>query len=376
MERYLDNCATTKASDGVVQAMVKMLAEDFGNPSSLHKKGFESELLVTAAKRQLASALAVREDEIIFTSGGTHANNLAILGAARANKRTGKRVVVSCVEHSSVLESAKQLEKEGFDVVYLRVLSDGSVDKEHLAQVVNSDTILVSCMLVNSELGSVNDLAQIATIAKRINPNVLLHSDCVQGFCRVPVNPTKWNVDLVTASAHKIHGPKGVGVLYCKKGVKVQPIIFGAGSGLSVGTQNAPAICGFGVAVAEMQSTKKVNDEKFAILKEKFLCESNKRDFVCINSPANGTPYIMNASIIGLKSEVLIHYLEQKEIYVSSGSACAKGKKSHVLLAVGLPNDRIDSALRISFSKDTKTTDIEELFAALDSAYAQLARKR
>lgn len=373
---YLDNGATTKVLPEVSDVMLEMLTNCYGNPSSLHKKGFYAEQAVNVAHKTLCDALDCREDEFFFTNGGTHSNSLAVLGTARAYKRRGNKVIIGGGEHSSVINCGKQLEKEGFVVVYLPLLSDGTVDLQSLESQVDDSTILVSTMLVNSEVGSINNISSIVNIVKRKNLDTIVHSDCVQAFGKLPVTPNKWKVDLVSISAHKIHGPKGCGGLYRKKGVRSLPLTFGVGkeNSLNPGTQNTAGICGFGVAAKTMIGDMKAHNEKFLQLSEYFLNVAKKREYLCINSPINHAPYIMSISVLGFRSEILIHYLEEEEIYVSSGSACSKGAKSHVLTAMGLGDKQIDGTLRISFSKDSTTEEVDALFNRLDTAVQVLAK--
>lgn len=378
METYLDNSATTRVSDTVAALIHRMMTEEYGNPSSLHRKGFLAEQRMTAAREQIAAVLGVRREEIAFTSCGSEANNLAVLGAVRANRRTGSKVVTTAVEHDSLLAAAAQLEKEGFQVVRVAPRSDGSLDPQEVAAQVDENTVLVSVMHVNSETGAINDLRTIARLAKRNNPKVLVHGDCVQSFGRLPIAPESWKLDLVTMSGHKIHGPKGVAALYHRKGVRVQPLYYGSAQeyGFHPGTENVPGICGFGLAAEEIWAGQKKNMALYTELRQLLLEKCREIPGVCINSPLDGAPYITNLSVPGVRSEVMIHYLEQLGIYVSSGSACSKGARSHVLTAMALPLERVDSAVRVSLCRDNTPEDIEYFCACLAKGAREIARVR
>ena len=378
METYLDNSATTRVSDSVAALIHRMMTEEYGNPSSLHRKGFLAEQRMTAAREQVAAVLGARREEIAFTSCGSEANNLAVLGGVRANRHGGRKVVTTAVEHDSLLAAAAQLEKEGFQVVRVAPRPDGSLDPQEVAAQVDENTVLVSVMHVNSETGAVNDLRTIARLAKRNNPKVLVHGDCVQSFGRLPIAPESWKLDLVTISGHKIHGPKGVAALYHRKGVRVQPLYYGSPQeqGFHPGTENVPGICGFGLAAEEIWAGQKNHMARYQELRQLLLERCGEIPGVCINSPLDGAPYITNLSVPGIRSEVMIHYLEQFGIYVSSGSACSKGARSHVLTAMGLPLERVDSAVRVSLCRDNTREDVEHFCACLARGAREIARVR
>lgn len=378
MEIYLDNSATTRVSPPVAEHMLHMMTEQFGNPSSLHRKGFLAEQALTGAREKIAAVLGARREEIIFTPGGSAANNLAILGTAAAYRRKGNKIVATAVEHESVLAPVRHLGQNGYTVVFVPPRADGSVDPQEIARAVDESTILVSAMYVNSETGSINDIREISRLIKRKNPSVLLHSDCVQGFGKLPITPEKWGVDLVSISAHKIHGPKGVGALYAAKGVRLQPLYYGSGQekGLIPGTENLPGCCGFALAAQLIWEKRQQNEAHFRDLRCHLLEKASQIDGVCINSPENGAPYIVNLSIPSVRSEVMIHHLEQSGIFVSSGSACARGKRSHVLTAMGLPEKQIDGALRISFCTENTFEDIDALIECLTDGLSTLAGRR
>ncbi len=358
MDIYFDNSATTKPHISVIDAMVNMMKDAYGNPSSLHTKGVEAERMVKMAREQVAKALKVNADEVYFTSCGTESNNLAILGTAMAQRIKGE-VITTKVEHKSVTEPFKHLEKIGFKVHYLDVDSNGLIDLSKLEELLNDNTQLVSIIQVNNECGTVQPIKEIYRIIKRKNEKTLLHIDAVQGFCKVEL--PKNCADLISISAHKIYGPKGVAALYVRKGVKISPIIYGGGQekNLRSGTENTPAIVGFGVAV---ELAKKEDNYNYVIsLKNTMLekivdCIPN----VYINSPQDSSPYILNISVMGIRSEILLHSLEQRGVYVSSGSACSSNrpKPSHVLTAMGFSRERVDSSIRISFCPNNTMQEV------------------
>lgn len=364
---YLDNSATTRVSDAAAKKALYMMTECFANPSSLYDFGFKAELELKEAKRIISAALSCREGELYFTSGGTESNNTAILGVANANKRRGNKIIVSAYEHSSVMDSAKYLSENGFEVLYINPDKNGRINPSDVAAAVDDKTILVSVMLVNNEIGAVNDIATISAAARRKNNKVIVHCDAVQGFGKIPVNVGKLSADLLSITAHKIGGPKGVGALYVKKGTKISPIIFGGEqqNRFRPGTENSAAIAAFSVAVSETVKSMAQTYGKIKELKEYLVNRLSEIDGIKINSNEDALSYIVNFSTMCLKSETLMHFLEKKEIYVSSGSACAKGKKSHVLSALGLSDLAIDTAIRVSFSADNTKQDIDALVDAV-----------
>lgn len=378
MECYLDNSATTAVSPAAAALALRMMTEEFGNPSSLHRRGFLAERALTEARGQVAAVLHCRPDEIIFTSGGTESNNIALLGAAHALRRRGNRIVTTAVEHHSILAIGKALEAEGFEVITVSPDESGHITPEAMAAACNEKTILVSCMMVNSETGALHNIPAIAAACRRKNPNIVFHSDCVQAFCRLPIEPAKWGVQLVSVSGHKIHAPKGIGALYVAKGTRLLPAIYGSGQekGLRPGTENVPGIAAMGLAAQQMNQHQTENLAHFAALRQQMITNLSQSPAICINSPADAAPYIVNCSVQGIRSEVMIHYLEQFGIYVSSGSACAKGERSHVLTAMGLGNDRIDSAVRISMTDTTTPEEIDEFCRRLLQGEATLTKRR
>ena len=378
MECYLDNSATTAVTPEVAALAARIMTEQYGNPSSLHRRGFWAERALTEARGQVAAVLRCRPEEIIFTSGGTESNNLALLGAARAARRRGNRIVTTAVEHHSVLAVCRQLESEGFEVAYVSPDAGGVITPESFAAACDEKTILASCMMVNSETGALHDIPAIAAACRRKNPGILFHTDCVQAFGRLEIAPARWGVQLVSVSGHKIHAPKGVGALYVAKGVRLLPPLYGSGQerGLRPGTENLPGICAMGLAAERMNARRAENAAHFTALRQKLITNLSQSPAVCINSPEAAAPYIINLSVEGIRSEIMIHYLEQFGIYVSSGSACAKGERSHVLTAMGLPEDRIDSAIRVSMTDTTAEEEIDEFCRRLLQGAATLAKRR
>lgn len=378
MECYLDNSATTAVTPEVAALAARIMTEQYGNPSSLHRRGFWAERALTEARGQVAAVLRCRPEEIIFTSGGTESNNLALLGAARAARRRGNRIVTTAVEHHSVLAVCRQLESEGFEVAYVSPDAGGVITPESFAAACDEKTVLASCMMVNSETGALHDIPAIAAACRRKNPGILFHADCVQAFGRLEIAPARWGVQLVSVSGHKIHAPKGVGALYVAKGVRLLPSLYGSGQerGLRPGTENLPGICAMGLAAERMNARRAENAAHFTALRQKLITNLSQSPAVCINSPEAAAPYIINLSVEGIRSEIMIHYLEQFEIYVSSGSACAKGERSHVLTAMGLPEDRIDSAIRVSMTDTTAEEEIDEFCRRLLQGAATLAKRR
>lgn len=375
-EIYLDNSATTKVYTEAAEAAFKVMTEIYGNPSSLHMKGVEAEKVLEEARKEVANALGGNPDGLYFTSGGTEANNLAVIGGALAKKRRGNKVIVSAYEHDSVIKSAKQLEEMGFSVTWLAPDENGIITPLSVFEAVDEKTVLVSVMLVNNEIGAINPIKEICAAAKRKNPEVVFHTDAVQGFCKVPFKAEKAGVDLVTVTAHKIGGPKGIGALWIKKGARVIPNHFGGEQEkqLRPGTQAMPLIAAFGKAVSIETASSSERKEHMKAL-EKYLKESIKDiDGVVLNSKEDAIPNIVNISAVGIRSEIMLHFLENRGIYVSSGSACALGAKSHVLAAMGYESARIDSAIRISFGRETEKEDIDELVAALKDAMSTLCR--
>ncbi len=375
MEIYLDNSATTPLEPCVAQFLQQLYAQEYGNPSSLHSRGFSASLVLEKARQQLAGVLACRTDEIFFTGGGTEANNLALLGLAAANARKKGSLVASAGEHASVLQPLRHLAEQGWQLTLIPLLPDGSPDTAGLVAAVQPDTLLVSAGLVNSETGALLDVASLSRGVKAANPATLLHCDAVQGFARLELCPARAGVDLLTLSGHKIGAPKGVGALYKRKGLRILPLLQGGGQegGLRPGTENPPAIGALGLAAEQMFARRAQQLENWRTLNEYFFTKIKQISNSCRNSPFGHAPYIMNISLVGLRSETVIHFLADKGIYISGGSACSRGARSAVLQSMGLPLKQIDSALRISMGVSTTAQQLDELVLALEQARQQLA---
>lgn len=372
MISYLDNSATTKPCDACVSAVNRMLTENWGNASSLHSLGIEAMKEVILSRQAVAGSLGVNREEIIFTSGGTEANNLALFGAAKAGKRKGNKIVTTAIEHESVLQSAQELERQGFEVIYLKPDKYGFISENQLYEAVDDRTILISMMYINNELGSVLPVNKIARAVKRANAPALIHIDCVQAYGKININAKKLGADLITVSAHKIHGPKGVGALYISKDAKLTNQNFARVFGgeqekkLRPGTESTPLIAGFGAAVKELD----FSGEQSSRIKElnayarKML---SRIDGVIFNSADNASPYIINFYVpTFMRSQTILQELSANyNVYVSNGSACAKGKKSHVLTAAGLSDELIDKSIRISFSRFSTKNDVDMLIHAI-----------
>ena len=376
-EIYLDNSATTRVCEKSAEKVLELMTQCYGNPSSLHKKGLEAQREVAHARQAVAVSLGAQPREIIFTSGGTEANNLAVLGGAAAGRRRGKRIVTTAIEHPSVLEPMRQLEKEGFEVVFLTPDADGRVPEEAVLKAVTGDTILISVMAVNNELGSIQPIEVLKKAVKRAGAPALVHVDGVQAYGKLPLRPEKLGIDLLTVSGHKIHGPKGVGALYVSKNARILPRTFGGGQEreLRPGTEAAPLIAGLGAAAEELPDWGQAYS-RMEKLRDYTLQKLSGLEGVEVNSPVEGLPYLLNFSALGIRSETMLHFLAQRGIYVSSGSACAKGKQSHVLKAAGLPDSRISSAIRVSFSRENTERDVDALAEGVREGLACLARAR
>ena len=375
-EIYLDNSATTRVYKEAADEAYSAMTEFYGNPSSLHNKGIEAERIMEDARKKIAAALGADGGELVFTSGGTEANNLAVIGGALAKKRRGNRVVISAYEHDSVMRAGKYLSENGFDVVWLSPNERGEITPEAVFEAVNEKTVLVSVMLVNNEVGAVNPVAQLSAAAKRKNPDTVFHCDAVQAFCKMPFRADKLGADLVTVTAHKIGGPKGVGALWIKKGARVLPLHFGGEQEKEIrpGTEALPLIAAFGKAAEISKNSLPEFQKKMEELKNLLLDGINDEPGILLNSKEGALPGIVNISVPGIRSEIMLHFLESRGIYVSSGSACAQGAKSHVLKAMGYPPERIDSALRISFGRENTPKDVEELLSAIKDAMRELCR--
>ncbi len=382
MEAYLDNAATTRVSDAVMEKMKQVFLSDFGNPSSMHKKGMDAELYIREAKKQIADTLKCEPSEIIFTSGGTESNNMALIGTALANRRAGTHIITTRIEHASVYQPLLFLEELGFHVTFAPVDESGRVKIEELVDAVTEDTILVSVMYVNNEIGCVEPIAEIAKKIKEKNPKVLFHVDAIQAYGKLKIQPSKEGIDLLSVSGHKIQGPKGSGFLYIKNKTKIKPILHGGGQekGMRSGTENVPAIAGLSQAAGDMYASLEANRKHLFALKEHLAERLSGMEGVTINGiPAEGisatAPHVLSVSFAGIRSEVLLHALEEKGVYVSSGSACSSNHPdiSGTLVAIGVKKELLDATLRFSFSV---TTTIEEVDYAADCVEALLPQLR
>lgn len=372
MTAYLDNSATTKPCEECINAVTNMLENNWGNPSSLYNLGIDAMKEVILARGEIAQSLGANREEIVFTSGGTEANNLALFGAVKARKRLGSRIVTTAIEHESVLQSAQELEKQGFEVVYLQPDRDGNISKKQLFDAVNKDTILVSMMYINNEVGTIMPVEAIKRAVKKAESPALIHIDCVQAYGKIPIHAKKLGADLITVSAHKIHGPKGVGALYVNKDANLTNQNFARTFGgeqekkIRPGTESAPLIAGFGAAVQALTPTaeqKRYVRELNSYAREQL----GKINGIQFNNGEDASPYIINIYIpTFMRSQTILQELSSNYgIYVSNGSACAKGKKSHVLTAMGLDNETLDKSIRISFCRYNTKEEIDLLANAL-----------
>ena len=376
-EVYLDNSATTRAYPEVGDLVRKVLCEDYGNPSSMHRKGVEAEKYIKEAKETFAKLLKVQEKEIFFTSGGTESDNLALIGAAKANRRAGNHLIASGIEHPAIINTMRYLEEEGFRVTFLPVDRFGRISLDALKDALCEDTILVSVMYVNNEVGSVQPIQEAASMVKAYNKNILFHVDAVQGFGKYHIYPKRLKVDMCSISGHKIHGPKGIGFLYIKEGTKISPIIFGGGQqkGMRSGTENVPGIVGLAVACEKMIGKNYENAEKIREVKEYF--QERIKEIEDIKDNSGKAPHVASISFKKLRSEVLLHALEDREIYVSSGSACSSNKKQAVsgtLNAIALSDEFKDGTLRFSFSIENTKEEVDETIKALKELVPMLRR--
>lgn len=364
-EIYLDNSATTKCLPEVAALMTHIMCEDYGNPSSMHKKGVEAEKYVRYSKEVIAKSLKVQEKEILFTSGGTESDNIALIGGAYANYRAGRHIITTRIEHPAVLQPCAYLEEQGFEVTYLPVDANGVIRLSDLERAITRNTILVSIMHVNNEIGSIQPIAEAGALIKRMNPNTLFHVDAIQSYGKCRIYPKRMNIDLLSVSAHKIHGPKGVGFLYINEKAKVRPILFGGGQqrGMRSGTENVPGIAGMAKAVELCYTDLDTKVAHLYQIRERFIQGVSRIEGIKINGcpGMEGAPHIVSVSIQGVRSEVMLHALEDKGIYVSAGSACSSNKPaiSATLKAIGVEKQYLDSTIRFSFSTFTTEEEID-----------------
>lgn len=382
MECYLDNSATTRAFDDVAQLVADTMTKEYGNPSSMHHYGKVAEDIVKKAKKQIAATLHCNEKEILFTSGGTESDNMALIGTARSReKEVGRHLITSSIEHPAILETMKYLEKQGFEVTYLPVDKNGQVSVEVLKNAIRPDTILVSIMLVNNEIGALMPIEECGKVIKQVNPKTYFHVDAVQGYGKFHINPSKMGIDLMSVSGHKIHGPKGTGFLYVKNGVRIVPINYGGGQqqGMRSGTENVPGIAGLGRAAEEIYENLDSHVATMRELKSYFIkTVCDKLPDISVNGKTDDdcAPHIISLSIKGVRAEVLLHALEDKDIYVSAGSACSTNRPhvSDTLKSIGLDTELLDSTLRFSMSVFTTKEEIDQTIEALETVVPMLRR--
>ena len=367
MSIYLDNAATTKPCGEAVSAAVDAMTENYGNPSSLHRAGLDAQLAVDKARKAIAASIGADSSEIYFTSGATESNNLALRGISAAYGRKRRKIVISSVEHASVDETASALEKNGFEIVRISPRDDGRFYADDFISACDENTCLVSMMLVNNETGYIMPVRETFMAVKRSFPEIITHCDCVHGYMKLPIKAASLGADLISLSAHKIHGVKGVGAIYIKKGVRVIPIVTGGKQekGIRSGTESVPLIAAFGAAVDKFRPTIAERYERVSQLKAHLLEKIGGIENVTVNSPSDGSPYVINISAVGKRSEIMLHFLESKGIYVSSGSACSKGQQSGVLGEFGISGKRADGAVRISITAQTTEEELDEFAEAL-----------
>lgn len=379
-EVYLDNSATTRCSERAKDLMVKVLMEDYGNPSSLHMKGVEAENHIKEAKKKIAKTLKVDEKEILFTSGGTESNNTALIGAALANKRAGNHIITTSIEHASVSAVTGYLEELGFRVTYLKVDADGIISLDELREAVCEDTIIVSMMMVNNEIGAVEPIEEAIKVIKEKNPNTLVHVDAIQAYGKYRIFPKKLGIDILSVSGHKIHAPKGTGFLFIKDKTKVKPLIYGGGQqkGMRSGTENVPGVAALGEAAEEIYENFEEKIDHLYQIKQRFVEGVLKIEGVSVNGKTgrDSAPQIVSVSIDGVRSEVMLHTLEDRKIYVSAGSACSSNKPSvsHTLTNIGLKGSLLDSTIRFSFSVHTTEEEIDYALEVMNEVVPKLRR--
>lgn len=382
MEAYFDNSATTRCSDAAVALMQQVLLEDYGNPSSLHMKGVVAEKYIKTATEQIARILKVAEKEIIFTSGGTESNNLALIGVALANQRTGKHIITTSIEHASVYNPLIFLEEQGFEVTYLPVDAQGRISMEALAEAVREDTILVSMMHVNNEIGTIEPIEEAAKLIHEKNPKTLIHVDAIQSFGKLRIYPKRMGIDLLSVSGHKIHGPKGVGFLYVKDKTKIKPIIHGGGQqkNMRSGTENVAGIAGLGAAAEELYQNFDEKIEWLYELRDYLVAGMQALEGTTVNGAdgRNAAPHIVSVSFAGIRAEVLLHALEERGIYVSTGSACSSNHPaiSGTLKAIGVKPELLDSTVRFSLSVESTREEADYVLEQLAELLPMLRRFR
>ncbi len=390
MNAYLDNSATTRVFKPVQELIIKIMDEDFGNPSSLHKKGMQGEEYIKHAAKQIAAALKADPRELIFTSGGTESNNMALFGAATAYQRAGKHIITTAIEHASISAPLQWLEEQGYRITYLPVDKKGCVSLDSLREAVCEETILVSVMYVNNEIGTVQPIEEIASIIHEKNPRTLFHVDAIQAFGKIQIRPKRQGIDLLSVSSHKFHGPKGVGFLYCGSRVKLHPIILGGGQqkGMRSGTENVPGVAGMGLAAELIYENYEEKRAYLNHLRRRFLEGLHTMEGVYVNGwdeTADGdevldkrAPHVVSVSVDGVRSEVLLHALEDKGIYISAGSACSSNKPavSSTLKAIGIKKEHLESTVRFSFSIFNTEEEIDYAVQEMKNLLPMLRRYR
>lgn len=380
MEAYFDNSATTRVFDCVRDIVVKTMTEDYGNPSAKHKKGMEAEQYIRQAKLEIAKTLKVDEKEILFTSGGTESNNMALIGAALANKRAGNHIITTAIEHPSVYNTTAYLEELGFEITYLPVNHEGHISIDGLKAAIRPETILVSVMYVNNEMGAVEPVEEISRCIKGINPEILFHVDAIQAYGKFEIRPRRQGIDLLSVSGHKIHGPKGVGFLYIRDRVKIKPLLYGGGQqkGLRSGTENVPGVAGLGAAAREIYQNHQESIERLYQIKDHMITRMEEIEGTHVNSQKGraSAPQIVSVSFEGVRSEVLLHALEDKGIYVSSGSACSSNHPSvsGTLKGIGVKKELLDSTLRFSFGVFNTIEEVDYCIGVLKELLPVLRR--
>lgn len=380
MEVYFDNSATTRVLDSVKDIVVKTMTEDYGNAAAKHRKGMEAEFYIRDARAEIAKTLKVAEKEILFTSGGSESNNMALIGTAFANQRAGKHIISTSIEHPSVYNPLGYLEEQGYEVTILQVDHDGHISLKELEAAIRPDTILVSVMYVNNEVGAIEPIEEISRIIKRKNPAVLLHADAIQAYGKFMIRPKKQGIDLLSVSAHKIHGPKGVGFLYIGSGIKIKPLIYGGGQqwNLRSGTENVPGVAGLGVAAKEMYTNHEQKAAQLTEIKDYMMDRLGELEDVVIHSKkgTGSAPQIVSASFGGVRSEVLLHALEDKGIYVSSGSACSAHHPgiSGTLKGIGVSPKLLDATIRFSFGLFNTKREVDYCIGVLEELLPVLRR--
>ncbi len=379
-EIYFDNSSTTRPSEAVLETVIRTMTEDYGNPSSLHSKGVDAERCLREARKKIAATLKAGEKEIIFTSGGTESNNMAILGAALAGRRRGRRILCTSMEHPAVSEVCKFLQKEGFETEQIPVDSRGRLDLAALEEMLSGDVIAVSTMYVNNEIGAVVPVQEAAELIHAKAPGAIYHVDAIQAYGKYRIYPKQLGIDLLSASGHKLHGPKGSGFLYVSKDVRIVPILYGGGQqdGMRSGTENVPGACGLGVAAEEAYRNFDEKISHLYRLKEALEEGLARLEDVVLHSPSGreGAPHIVNASFLGVGSEVLLHALEDRGIFISAGSACSTHKRSAspTLTAIAAPKDEVTSSVRFSFCESNTLDEVTTTLAALEELLPALRR--